>query len=312
MVKKILANSYVFFVLLLMYVPIFVLIVFSFTVSANVGDWNGFSLDLYSRLVNNKEIMAAVGNTIIIALISAVCSTIVGTLGAIGTFYSSKKTRAVIENMTQIPVANAEIVIALSLTFMFVFLGSYIFRSQLFGFWTILFGHMVLSVPFVYLNVKPKLVQMDPALYEAALDLGCNSRQALNKVVLPQIFPGVISGFMLAITLSLDDFIVTALTTGPGLLNGASKITTISTYIQSVIKKKNVPIELRALTTLIFVAVVIALILVTLYQKRQSEGKSHFLTRAQAIKRSVLRVSFLALLGLSFIVLLTLIIMSAY
>lgn len=279
-----------------MYVPIFVLIVFSFTNSANVGTWNGFSLELYPRLFQNKDIMLAVGNTIIIAIISSICSTILGTLGAIGTFYASRRTRGFIENITQIPVVNAEIVLSLSLTFMFVFLGSYIFKTELFSFWTILIGHMVISLPFVYLNVKPKLTQMDPSLYEAAINLGCSSRQALYKVIIPQIRPGILSGFMLAITLSLDDFIITAFTTGPGLLSGAGKIQTISTYIQSVIKKKVVPIELRALATIIFVLVVMATIFVTLYKKTQTvEYRMKYQTEAMIQKRNV-RVLFTVIL----------------
>ena len=287
MVKKILAKSYVYLILLLMYVPIIVLIIFSFTNSDNVGTWNGFTLELYPRLFKNEAIMKAVGNTIIIAVISAIVSTVLGTLGAIGTFYAKKRTRAVIENITQIPVVNSEIVIALSLTFMFVIFGTYIFRTEIFSFWTILIGHVVLSVPFVYLNVKPKLTQMDPSLYEAAINLGCSPRQALNKVIFPQIKPGIISGFMLAITLSLDDFIVTAFTSGPGLLSGAGKIETISTFIQSVIKKKVVPNELRALATLIFICVVVATILTTIYQKYQRpEYKMKYKSSDMVIKRN--------------------------
>ena len=287
MVKKILAKSYVYLILLLMYVPIIVLIIFSFTNSDNVGTWNGFTLELYPRLFKNEAIMKAVGNTIIIAVISAIVSTVLGTLGAIGTFYAKERTRAVIQNITQIPVVNSEIVIALSLTFMFVFFGTYIFRTEIFSFWTILIGHVVLSVPFVYLNVKPKLTQMDPSLYEAAINLGCSPRQALNKVIFPQIKPGIISGFMLAITLSLDDFIVTAFTSGPGLLSGAGKIETISTFIQSVIKKKVVPNELRALATLIFICVVVATILTTIYQKYQRpEYKMKYKSSDMVIKRN--------------------------
>lgn len=287
MVKKVLAKSYVYIILLLMYVPIIVLMVFSFTNSDNVGQWNGFTLELYPKLFKNKDIMIAVGNTIIIAITSALCSTLLGTLGAIGTYYCKKRTRAVIENVTQIPVVNSEIVIALSLTFTFVFFGSYVFKTELFSFWTLLIGHIILSLPFVYLNVKPKLTQMDPSLYEAAINLGCSPRQALSKVIIPQIKPGILSGFMLAITLSLDDFIVTAFTTGPGLLNGAGKITTISTFIQSVIKKKVVPNELRALATLIFLIVVIATILVTVYQKYQRpEYRAKFKSSEMVAKRN--------------------------
>jgi spermidine/putrescine transport system permease protein len=253
-----------------MYVPILVLIVYSFTTTSQIGQWNNvLTFELYANLFKNQDIMVAVGNTIILALIAAAVSTLLGTIGAIGTFYASKKTRAVIENINQIPVVNAEIVIALSLTFVFVIAGQFIFRTKIFGFWTLLIGHVVLCAPFVYLNVKPRLQQLDPALYEAALDLGASPRLAMNKVMVPQLMPGILSGFMLSISLSLDDFIVSAFTRGPGLLSGNESIQTISTYIQAVIKKKSIPIELRALTTLIFIGVIVAAILITLYNNKQ-------------------------------------------
>ncbi|MFA7222374.1 MAG: ABC transporter permease [Bacilli bacterium] len=270
MVKKVLAKTYIYLVLLLMYVPILVLIAYSFTTTSQIGQWNGiFTMKLYADLFKNNDIMVALGNTIILAVISAAVSTLLGTIGAIGTYYANKKTRAVIENINQIPVVNAEIVIALSLTFVFVVMGQYLFRAQIFSFWTLLIGHVVLSAPFVYLNVKPKLQQLDPSLYEAALDLGASPRRALRKVMVPQLMPGIISGFMLSISLSLDDFIVTAFTRGPGLLSGNESIQTLSTYIQSVIKKKSIPIELRALTTLIFISVIIVAVLVTFYNNKQ-------------------------------------------
>ena len=270
MVKKVLAKTYIYLVLLLMYVPILVLIAYSFTTTSQIGQWNGiFTMKLYADLFKNNDIMVALGNTIILAVISAAVSTLLGTIGAIGTYYANKKTRAVIENINQIPVVNAEIVIALSLTFVFVVMGQYLFRAQIFSFWTLLIGHVVLSAPFVYLNVKPKLQQLDPSLYEAALDLGASPRRALRKVMIPQLMPGIISGFMLSISLSLDDFIVTAFTRGPGLLSGNESIQTLSTYIQSVIKKKSIPIELRALTTLIFISVIIVAVLVTFYNNKQ-------------------------------------------
>lgn len=270
MVKKIVAKCFIYLVLLLMYVPILVLIVYSFTTTSQIGQWNNvLTFELYANLFKNQDIMVAVGNTIILALIAAAVSTLLGTIGAIGTFYVSKKTRAVIENINQIPVVNAEIVIALSLTFVFVIAGQFIFRTKIFGFWTLLIGHVVLCAPFVYLNVKPRLQQLDPALYEAALDLGASPRLAMNKVMVPQLMPGILSGFMLSISLSLDDFIVSAFTRGPGLLSGNESIQTISTYIQAVIKKKSIPIELRALTTLIFIGVIVAAILITLYNNKQ-------------------------------------------
>ena len=275
MVKKVLAYSYVYLILLLMYVPILVLIVFSFTNATYIGTWNGFSFDLYVALFESEEIMVAVGNTVIIAVISAVCSTILGTLGAVGGQYLKRKGRAVLENINQIPVVNAEIVMALSLVVMFVFIGNMIFAGQnLFSFWTLLAGHIVISAPFVYLNVKPKLLQMDPSLYEAALDLGCAPRQALYKVVLPEILPGIFSGFMLAITLSLDDFIVTAFTRGSGLLSGANNIETISTLVQAKIKKGPIPPEMRALTTIIFLIVLLVVIGITIYRNKGSRYKN--------------------------------------
>ena len=275
MVKKVLAYSYVYLILLLMYVPILVLIVFSFTNATYIGTWNGFSFDLYAALFESEEIMVAIGNTVIIAVISAVCSTVLGTLGAVGGHYLKRKGRAVLENINQIPVVNAEIVMALSLVVMFVFIGNMIFAGQnLFSFWTLLAGHIVISAPFVYLNVKPKLLQMDPSLYEAALDLGCAPRQALYKVVLPEILPGIFSGFMLAITLSLDDFIVTAFTRGSGLLSGANNIETISTLVQAKIKKGPIPPEMRALTTIIFLIVLLVVIGITIYRNKGSRYKN--------------------------------------
>ncbi|MBO8426927.1 MAG: ABC transporter permease [Firmicutes bacterium] len=257
----------IFFILILMYVPILVLIAFSFTTATNVGTWTGFSFDLYSALFKDEEIMTALGNTIILALSSSLVSVVLGTAGAIGTFYSKKKARAAIELVNQIPVVNAEIVIAMSLTVMFVFCGTYLFMgASIFSFWTLLIGHVVLSLPFVYLSIKPKLLQMDPHIYEAALDLGCGPWKAIGKAVLPEIMPGIGSGFLLAITLSLDDFIVTAFTRGAGLLSGEKTIDTLSTLVQAKIKKGPVPPEMRALTTLIFVLVLLIVIGITVYQ----------------------------------------------
>ena len=273
MVRKVFGYCYLYLMLLLMYVPILVLIVFSFTNTTYIGQWSGFSFELYSKLFKSEEIMIALGNTVIIAVISAVCSTVLGTLGAIGAFYSKKRTRGVIENLNQIPVVNAEIVMALSLVVMFVFLGNTIFHTQLFSFWTLLIGHIIISVPFVYLNVKPKLQQLDPSLYEAAMDLGCSPRKALNKVIVPSILPGVISGFLLSITLSLDDFIVTVFTRGSGLLSGDKAIETLSTLVQAKIKKGPIPPEMRALTTIIFLIVLLAVVLITIYQNKQSKSK---------------------------------------
>lgn len=258
MVKKILAQCYIYFILLLMYLPILLLVVFSFTVSDQVGEWNGFSFQLYGDLFNNKDLMQAVGNTFLIAIVSAIVSTILGTLGAIGSFYSSPKMRKTIETMTQLPVVNAEIVMALSLAVLFVAL------SMKFTFFTLVVGHVVLTVAFVYLNVKPKLTQMDPFTYEAALDLGAKPTMALYKVILPEILPGIISGFMLSFTLSLDDFVITQYLKEPSF-------ETISTYIQKIIAKHPIPPEVRSLTALIFLGVLLVVLGNTIITNRKAK-----------------------------------------
>ena len=273
--KKIFGQCYIWLVLIFMYLPILVIMAYSFTETEVIGGKFNFSFNLYSRLFNNSAIMVALGNTILIALISASVATFLGTLGAIGAFYSSRKWKKAIDLGTQIPVVNAEIVIAFSLTVMFVFLGTYVFKSNLFGFWTLLIGHVSLSIPFVYISVKPKLQQMDPSMYEAAIDLGASPRQALTKVVIPDIFPGIMSGFLLSITLSLDDFIITSFTRGAGLLSGNSNIETSSTLVQAAIKKRSVPVEIRALTTLIFLGVVLAVVIISInrYNKEKNQAK---------------------------------------
>ncbi|MBO5577881.1 MAG: ABC transporter permease [Bacilli bacterium] len=270
MVKKIFGQCYIWLILLLMYLPVLVLIAFSFTEAVNVGEWTGFTWNLYPRLFQSEEIMIALGNTVLIAVISALLATIIGSLGAVGAFYARKRMRNAIDLATQIPVVNAEIVVAFSLTVMFVFIGNLV-NTYVFSFWTLLIGHMCLSVPFVYISVKPKLQQMDPSLYEAALDLGASPSKALAKVIVPEIMPGVFSGFLLAITLSLDDFIVTAFTRGSGLLSGDKKIETLSTLVQAKIKKGPIPPELRALTTILFVIVVIAVIGISIYRHNQAK-----------------------------------------
>jgi spermidine/putrescine transport system permease protein len=275
--RKVFGQSAIWIVLLLMYVPILVLIAFSFDAATNIGNFEDFkfTFQLYKDLFQSEEIMVALGNTILLAVISAVIATVLGTCGAIGAFYSKKRTQALIENVTQIPVVNAEIVIALSLTVMFVFVGTVMLGgANIFSFWTLLAGHVILSLPFVYLSVKPKLQQMDPALYEAALDLGCTQRQALFKVIFPEILPGILSGFLLAITLSLDDFIVTAFTRGAGLLSGEKTIDTLSTLVQAKIKKGPIPPAMRALTTIIFIVVLLVVIGITIYNNKAVK-KSH-------------------------------------
>ena len=256
-VKKICAKSYLWLVLLIMYLPILVLIVYSFTVSDQLGVWTGFSFELYKDLFYNESLIEATKNTFIIAIVSAVVSTTIGTLGAIGVYYGSKKSRKIIESATQLPVVNAEIVMALSLAILFKSVNTS------YSFATLLIGHVVLTVAFVYLNVKPKLIQMDPNIYEAALDLGATPWYALFKVVLPEILPGILSGFLISMTLSLDDFVITQYLKEPSF-------ETISTYIQKIVAKHPIPPVVRALSTILIVIVFTVVIGITVYNNKKA------------------------------------------
>ena len=206
-----------------------------------------------------------IGNTLLLAVTAAILSTVLGTAGALGMFYTKKRLKTAINGASQIPIINAEIVTALALAITFVAIGME--KS----FFTLLIGHMVICTPFVVLSVTPKLKQMDGSLYEAALDLGASPAKALFKVVLPQIIPGIVSGFMLAITLSLDDYIVTSYTR-PSTFN------TISTYVYNATTKGNAHTAVTlssfwALTTLLFLVIVAVVLCANLTGKRNKEGK---------------------------------------
>ena len=191
MIKKILAKVYVYLILFLLYLPILFLIIYSFTPAETTGVWEGFSFELYGRVFLNEKIMRALLNTLIIALSSATVATILGTLGAIGVFYMKKRPQRIMEGINEIPVVNAEIVVAISLAILFRVFANFLeargVATNSPNFVTLLIGHVVLSISFVYLNVKPKLQQMDPNDYEAALDLGAKPMYAIRKVVLPAI-----------------------------------------------------------------------------------------------------------------------------
>ena len=260
--KKFLSVFYIFLVLAFIYVPILVLVVYSFTNSNIIGNWNGFSFDLYSRLFTEERIRTMLFNTITLALVAGVLSTVLGTLGAIGLYYSKGKFGKMVKGASSISVINAEIVTAISLALVFSLVA--------FGktYFSLVIGHMVLCTPFVMLSVTPKLKQMDGSLYEAALDLGASPTKALFKVVLPEILPGIFSGFMLAITLSLDDYIITAFTK-------PETFDTISTYVYSAVKnqaKSELP-ALRALSSCIFFIMIIVVVVMNVRANRKAKGK---------------------------------------
>jgi len=265
MIKKCLKAFYIGLVLLFLYAPILLLAVYSFNEADMIGTWGDFSLVHYEKLFADPVILKMIINTVVLALVAAALSTLLGTAGAIGIFYSKRRVRNVMNGASQIPVINAEIVTALALAITFVSIG----LSK--SYFTLLIGHMVLCTPFVVLSVMPKLKQMDSSLYEAALDLGASPAKALFRVVLPEIIPGVISGFMLAITLSLDDYIVTSYCK-PSTFN------TISTYVYNATMKGNSHTaetlsSFWALTTIIFV-VILAVVLVANLTGREKKEKT--------------------------------------
>ena len=219
----------------------------------------------YAQLFQNESVLKMIGNTLLLAILSATLSTVLGTAGAIGIHYSKKRTRTLMTGVSQIPIINAEIVTALALAITFVTVG--LGKS----YFTLLVGHMVICTPFVILSVLPKLKQMDNSLYEAALDLGANPLSALFKIVLPQIVPGIVSGFMLAITLSLDDYIVTFYTRPAGF-------DTISTYVYSATMKGNSHTaqtlsSFWALTTIIFIVILGVVLAANLAGKKKEKNK---------------------------------------
>ena len=237
--------------LVFMYAPILILALYSFTDATQIGAIRGFTMKNYVTLFTTEELRNMIIGTVLLALAAAFIATILGTLGAIGAFYSKKRTASAIATMNRIPVINADVVTGFSLCILLVVA----FGISKDTYIPLLIGHVVLCAPFVYLSVMPKLKQMDPALYEAALDLGATPAMALFKIVLPQIFSGVVSGFALAITLSLDDYFI-ATYTKPAMFD------TISTYVVNATKGAQTDIKtaLWALSTVIFVIVILIVV----------------------------------------------------
>lgn len=252
MVKKLSQRIYLGLVVLFLYAPILVLIVLSFNASKSRSKWGGFTLDWYEKLFQNEEIMQALYTTLIIAFLSALIATILGTAAAIGINNMKKVPRTIMLGITNIPMLNADIVTGLSLMILFVSLKNYLPFDL--GFNTVLIAHITFNIPYVILSVMPRLRQTNRNTYEAALDLGASPIKAFFKVVMPDILPGVLSGFLLAFTMSLDDFIITHFTRG-------SQVNTLSTKIYAQVRKSISP-EWYALSTLLFVSVFILLILI--------------------------------------------------
>ncbi len=262
--KKFVCIFWLIAILAFIYLPILILAIYSFTDATMVGgNVSGFSFENYLSLFKNDELRGMITGTLLLAFSCAAISTILGTTGAIGSFYSRKITKSLIRGANQIPVVNADIVTGFSACVLLIVM----FGVNKDTFVPLIIGHVVLCTPFVYLSVMPKLKQMDNSLYEAALDLGATPAQALFKVVLPQLASGVLSGFMLAVTLSLDDYFITTYTK-------PSTFDTISTYVVNATKGSQTEVKtaLWALSTVIFVAVIVIVIFMNWYSSKKEKA----------------------------------------
>lgn len=256
--RRILSKLYLLLICLILYAPIFILIGLSFNDSKHRSIWGGFSFRWYRSLFSNTDIINALSNTMLIALLSAFIATILGTLAAIGISNMNKKSQTVTMAVTNIPMLNSDIVTGISL--MMLFMSFFEFAKRLFGiqlnmgFGSILISHITFNIPYVILSVRPHLKKMDRSTYEAALDLGASPFYAFRKVIIKELLPGIFAGFLLAVTMSLDDFIITYFTKGPG-------IDTLSTKIYSEVKKGIKP-EMYALSTIMFMTVLVLLVII--------------------------------------------------
>ena len=263
MMKKLWKSLFFVAMLLLLYLPILILAVYSFTDATTIGTIRGFSLQNYVTLFTTEVLRTMIFGTLTLAFTSALIATILGSLGAIGAFYSKERVKTAMSTMNQIPVINADVVTGFSICVLMVV----VMRISKDTYIPLLIGHVTLSAPFVFLNVMPKIQQMDSSLYEAALDLGATPFRALKQVVIPQIMPGIVSGFGLAITLSLDDYFI-ATYTKPAMFD------TISTYVVNATKGSQTTIKtaLWALSTVIFL-IVILVVAVGNYRAIQEEKR---------------------------------------
>lgn len=283
--KKTLQNIYLSLIIFLLYAPIVTLVVLSFNDSKTRAKWGGFTGKWYISLFQNEQIMNALYTTLVIALLSALISTLIGTAAALGIQGMKRKSRTILMGITNIPMLNADIVTGISLMLLFIAVGSglkYLNINFSLGFATVLIAHITFNIPYVILSVMPKLKQTKRSTYEAALDLGASPIYAFFKVVFPDILPGVFSGFLLAFTMSLDDFVITHFTKGPG-------VDTLSTKIYSEVRKGIKP-EMYALSTLLFVSVLILLILINVSPSQGSNSeKTLTIKKSRKIMRFTLR-----------------------
>jgi len=258
----IIGRSYTALILFFLYAPIFILITFSFNSTRSRSVWTGFTLDWYRSLLENSSILNAFYTTLIIAFISAIIATIAGTFAAVGFHNMRRRGRTPLMHINNIPMMNADIATGVSLSLLFISLGS-VLRFNL-GFATLLLAHITFNIPYVVLSIMPKLRQLDNNLVDAACDLGCTWMQAFWKVIVPEIRPGIINGLIIAFTLSIDDFVISYFTSGGNIM-------TLPMQIFAMTRRRISP-EINALSTILFLTILVLLIVINIREARQ-EGK---------------------------------------
>lgn len=262
------SKLYLALIFIFLYAPIAVMMLYSFNSTSSTYTFGGFSLHWYSEMFADAAAMKSLKNTILLAVCTALIASVLGTLASVGLFNSRNKLyKRAMMTATNIPMMNPEIVTGIAMMLLFVFAGTLVNKSNVLGFWTLLIAHVTFALPYVILNVMPKLKQLDMHVYEAAVDLGCRPVKAFFKVVMPEILTGIITGCVMSFTLSLDDFIISYFTNGPSFQ-------TLPIYIFSMTKKRVKP-DMYALSTLMFVVILVLLLLMNIAQNRtERKGKS--------------------------------------
>ena len=264
---RFLKKSYVFLIFSFLYAPSLVLVVFSFNESKSRANWEGFTLNWYIELFQDRQIMSALYYTLLIAVLSSIIATLIGIIASIGIFSMKKRPQSLVLNVNYLPILNPDIVTGISLMVLFIF------AKIPLGFVTMLLAHITFNIPYVILSIMPKLKQMNKHLYEAALDLGATPMEAFWKVILPEIMPGIVTGFLLAFTLSLDDFVISFFTTGSGVNN-------LSIVIYGMARRGISP-KINALSTLMFISVLLLLIIVNLRMSKDNPERRTKIERSK-------------------------------
>ncbi len=252
-------------VFIFLYIPMILLVVSSFNRGSDMAVWQGFTFSQYGELFRDDSLLRLLGNSVLVAVLSSLAATVLGTAAALGIHNMRGRMRRLVMQVTNIPMTNPEIVTGVSLALLFAFVGTVLKIHSILGFWTLLIAHITFNLPYVILSVMPKLSQMDPDLAEAALDLGCTPFQAFTKVVLHEILPGVVSGALMAFTMSLDDFVISYFVTG-------STFVTLPVEIYNYTKKPIQP-KIYALFTLMFAVILLLMVVMNLLQARDSKAR---------------------------------------